>query len=289
MIVSVLALYLASRFKTLPWTTRNPRYLLPLYTATPYLLACAARTVGRRRATAACRAETIPDRAAHASVRTIGAARRLVCPLCVACALAAAVAINVYGNAQYADLPSTAMPRVAPLVARLLARRRGGVRRLLGRLAARLHQWRAADPRPNRRDRGGSHPRGARYPPVWAQAARARRWAYILPSREVPALTALLRRAHIPFAQRRWGTSSLFFNHWVWSAPTVVDGPVRAGFPPDVGGQPSLAGASLRPSQQSPVCPVAVPRSADERSPWNAARGVVRGPHPARGGGGRST
>lgn len=37
----VLVIYLLSPFEALSWTTHNPRYLLPLYTATPYLVACA--------------------------------------------------------------------------------------------------------------------------------------------------------------------------------------------------------------------------------------------------------
>lgn len=49
----VLVVYLLSPFEALSWTTHNPRYLLPLYTATPYLIACAlpcsTRALRRRR------------------------------------------------------------------------------------------------------------------------------------------------------------------------------------------------------------------------------------------------
>jgi hypothetical protein len=205
----VFALYMASRFKTLSWTTRNPRYLLPLYTAAPYALACLVE--GRK----------------SKAARKLLSAFDLRLPI-----VAVAVAINIYGGARYADLPSTSMANVAPLVSTLVARGDGVV------YADYWISWRMAFESKERLAavailglKVDHNPRGDRYPPYLKRATRARRWAYILPDRDVPRFVALLRRYHVPYHHWRWGTSALFYNHWNWGAPNIFDGPVIDGFP----------------------------------------------------------
>jgi len=62
--VVTLLFYLASRFEALSWTTHNPRYLLPVYTSTPYIFALIApsrtRTEKKYGAAAACVAPGAP-------------------------------------------------------------------------------------------------------------------------------------------------------------------------------------------------------------------------------------
>jgi len=68
-----------------------------------------------------------------------------------------------------------------------------------------------------------TRPVGNRYPPYLAWAARARRWAYVLPyDQDTPALLVLLARYKVPYA------------HWHWGNASVFDGPARPGFPPRV-------------------------------------------------------
>ena len=47
-----------------------------------------------------------------------------------------------------------------------------------------------------------------------------------------PRCMAQLHRHHIPYTPWRWGTRDLFYNHWDWGSPAIVDGPVRPGFSP---------------------------------------------------------
>jgi len=252
-----IALYLTSRFETLAWTTHNPRYLLPLYTATPYLLACAVpaptRALALRRArrwTAVwtALARRVPSlapwqqemlglyqegatelagrshRLIHEFVGLYREGARALARPAPALALGAALAVNIYGSVQY-----QAPPRVTPLAASLLSRGDGAVYCLYWlawrldfesgeRLTPVVTRGLAVDPRPN----------GNRYPPYLAAAARARRWAYILPyDVDAPALAALLRREGVPYARWRWGNASVF------------DGPARPSFPPTLALAPS--------------------------------------------------
>lgn len=117
------------------------------------------------------------------------------------------------------------MPSVAPLVSKLLSRGDQAV------YADYWIAWRlafASDERLIPVVTLGEHvdhnPRGARYPPYLARAAHVQRWAYIVPDRYLPALEARLRREHIGYVRWRWGTSALFFNHWDWGTPNIVEG-----------------------------------------------------------------
>lgn len=216
----VMALYLASRFKTLAWTTRNPRYLLPLYTALPYLVACMApdaTRVGER-----------AERLATAGLVRLRAASR---PL-LAAGLAALLLVNVYGGLHYDEPPSGRLPSLAPLAATLLARGDGAVYAdywVAWRLAFESHERLA--PVVILGMNIDHNPRGDRYPPEHVRAAHARRWAYIIPDRYVPRFVALLRRYHVPYQHWRWGSRDVFQNHWDWGRPNVFDGPVRPGVP----------------------------------------------------------
>ncbi len=219
--------YLASRFEALSWTTHNPRYLLPVYTSMPYLCAVMAplrtRSAARRRARRWADALALLRPRARALVLRHAPRARRALPWAPGLALALALSVNVYGTVQYA-----APPRVTPLAAALLSRGDEAVYCLYWcawrlafeseeRLIPVVTDGVAVDTRPV----------GNRYPPYLARAARARRWAYVLPyDRDTPALLALLARYRVPYAHWRWGDASVF------------DGPAWPGFPPGlVGGE----------------------------------------------------
>jgi len=219
--VVTLLFYLASRFEALSWTTHNPRYLLPVYTSIPYLVAVIAplrtRSAARRRARHWANVlQALGPRMRELALRHAPRARRAL-PWAPGFVLALALALNVYGAAHY-DAPQ----RVTPLAAALLARGDDTVYCLYWcawrlafesgeRLTPVVTDGVAVDRRPV----------GNRYPPYLARAARARRWAYVLPyDADTPALLAALARYKVPYTRWRWGNGSVF------------DGPVRPGFPP---------------------------------------------------------
>ncbi len=243
LLVTVFALYLGSRYKTLSWTTRDPRYLLPLYTCVPFVIACALgeATGGRRQATGSTMDRPSgyeQEERAHSNWAT--QARALLSP--VACRLSpivVALAINIDGAAHYGELPSSTFVNVTPLARTLLAH---GDEAVYGDYWV---VWRLAFESKERLipvvtlgltvDR---NPRGARYAPYLARAAHARRWAYILPDRYAGAFVARLQRHHIAYRRWRWGDSSLFYNHWDWGRPNVFEGtgpltPRQATQPPN--------------------------------------------------------
>ncbi len=256
----VLGLYLASDLKNLAWTTGNPRYLMPLYTAAPYLMACLLPEVKAPRGT-------------QGPALTLStAAVRSLRPLAALIA-GAAIAFNAYAEAHIPDLPSGVLPDVAPLAQRLAARGDGAVYGdywVIWRLAFAWHErlipvdlnGLAVDRRP----------RGARFPPYLARAGEVGRWAFIIPRSRAPSLITLLRRYRVPYQMWRWGTSSLFYYHWDWGQPVVLDGPVR----PDV---PFILAAG-RPRRQLARRPSRRDRS---RRPAAPATWPTRRARPGRG------
>ncbi len=223
LLLTVFALYLGSRYKALSWTTRDPRYLLPIYTCVPYLLACAlGESIGdrrwsieRRRIRCGQRWPRMP----HVGNRLSPITYRLS-------TLVVALAVNVYGAAHFGELPSSTFADVAPLARTLVAR---GDEAVYGDYWV---VWRLAFASGERLIpvvtlglTVDHNPRGARYPAYLARAAHARRWAYILPDRDVPMFLARLRRQHRPYRRWRWGDSSTFYNHWNWGRPNLFDGP----------------------------------------------------------------
>jgi len=234
LLLAVFALYLASRYKSLAWTTRDPRYLLPLYTCAPYLMACAlgqSPVAGRQSPVGTASHAGTDERtgptqrglSTHARTLLAAGDRRLA-----TAALAIALAVNVYGAAHYGEPPSSAFADVRPLAKMLVARGDTAVYGdywVVWRLA--FESGERLTPVVTLGLTVDHNPRGARYPAYLARAARAPRWAYIVPDRYVPALVARLRRHHAPYRRWRWGDSSLFYNHWNWGRPNVVDGPGR--------------------------------------------------------------
>ncbi len=223
--VVTILFYLASRFEALSWTTHNPRYLLPVYTSLPYLFAVMAplrtRSAARRRARQwAAFVAALGPREQQFVLRHVPRVRRAL-PWAPGLALALALSVNVYGTMHY-----EAPPRVTPLVAALLSRGDGAVYCLYWcawRLA--FESGEQIIPVVTDGVAVDTRPVGNRYPPYLAQAARARRWAYVLPyDRDTPALLALLARHKVPYAHWRWGDASVF------------DGPARPGFPPTPAG-----------------------------------------------------
>jgi len=223
LLVTVFTLYLGSRYKTLSWTTRDPRYLLPLYTCVPFVIACAMpksivdgrwSIVGRWRV----HGKRFPlARFFNHRLSTIDYRLSTV--------LAVALAINIYGAAHYDELPSSTFVNVTPLARTLVAH---GDEAVYGDYWV---VWRLAFESGERLIpvvtlglTVDHNPRGARYAPYLARAAHARRWAYILPDRYAGAFVARLRRDHIAYRRWRWGDSSLFYNHWDWGTPNVFEG-----------------------------------------------------------------
>jgi len=223
LLVTVFALYLGSRYKTLSWTTRDPRYLLPLYTCVPYVIACALpksivdsrwSIVGRWR----MHGKPFPlARFFNHGLSTIDYRLSTI--------LAVALAINIYGAAHYGELPSSTFVNVTPLARMLVAH---GDEAVYGDYWV---VWRLAFESGERLIPVVTlgltidhNPRGARYAPYLARAAHARRWAYILPDRYADAFIARLRRDHVAYQRWRWGDSSLFYNHWDWGTPNVFEG-----------------------------------------------------------------
>jgi len=236
LLVAVFALYLGSRYKTLSWTTRDPRYLLPIYTCVPYLIACAiprSKVEGRRSKVVTSdrpgwnqQTSSMRPRLSTRTSALLSTFDLRPSTMALAVALAVALALNVYGAARFAETPSSTFPSVAPLVRTLLAR---GDEAVYGDYWV---VWRLAFTSDERLIpvvtlglTVDHNPRGARYPAYLARAARARRWAFILPDRDVPAFLARLRRSHARYHRWRWGASSLFYNHWNWGTPNVFDGP----------------------------------------------------------------
>jgi 4-amino-4-deoxy-L-arabinose transferase-like glycosyltransferase len=223
LLVTVFALYLGSRYKTLSWTTRDPRYLLPLYTCVPYVIACALpksivdsrwSIVGRWR----MHGKPFPlARFFNHGLSTIDYRLSTI--------LAVALAINIYGAAHYGELPSSTFVNVTPLTRMLVAH---GDEAVYGDYWV---VWQLAFESGERLIPVVTlgltidhNPRGARYAPYLARAAHARRWAYILPDRYADAFIARLRRDHVAYQRWRWGDSSLFYNHWDWGTPNVFEG-----------------------------------------------------------------
>ncbi len=223
LLVTVFALYLGSRYKTLSWTTRDPRYLLPLYTCVPYVIACALpksivdsrwSIVGRWR----MHGKPFPlARFFNHGLSTIDYRLSTI--------LAVALAINIYGAAHYGELPSSTFVNVTPLARMLVAH---GDEAVYGDYWV---VWQLAFESGERLIPVVTlgltidhNPRGARYAPYLARAAHARRWAYILPDRYADAFIARLRRDHVAYQRWRWGDSSLFYNHWDWGTPNVFEG-----------------------------------------------------------------
>jgi len=223
LLVTVFALYLGSRYKTLSWTTRDPRYLLPLYTCVPYVIACALpksivdsrwAIVGRWR----MHGKPFPlARFFNHGLSTIDYRLSTI--------LAVALAINIYGAAHYGELPSSTFVNVTPLARMLVAH---GDEAVYGDYWV---VWQLAFESGERLIPVVTlgltidhNPRGARYAPYLARAAHARRWAYILPDRYADAFIARLRRDHVAYQRWRWGDSSLFYNHWDWGTPNVFEG-----------------------------------------------------------------
>jgi len=248
LLVTVFALYLGSRYKTLSWTTRDPRYLLPLYTCVPFVIACAmpkSKVGGRKSEVGAagrgesgvgsresgvgtgnqCRGATQQKLMQRGwRVKTLGLLPTSDFRLPTA-ALAVALAINIYGAAHYDELPSSTFVNVTPLARTLVAH---GDEAVYGDYWV---VWRLAFESGERLIpvvtlglTVDHNPRGARYAPYLARAAHARRWAYILPDRYAGAFVARLRRDHIAYRRWRWGDSSLFYNHWDWGTPNVFEG-----------------------------------------------------------------
>ena len=223
LLVTVFALYLGSRYKTLSWTTRDPRYLLPLYTCVPYVIACALpksivdsrwSIVGRWR----MHGKPFPlARFFNHGLSTIDYRLSTI--------LAVALAINIYGAAHYGELPSSTFVNVTPLARMLVAH---GDEAVYGDYWV---VWQLAFESGERLIPVVTlgltidhNPRGARYAPYLARAVHARRWAYILPDRYADAFIARLRRDHVAYQRWRWGDSSLFYNHWDWGTPNVFEG-----------------------------------------------------------------
>jgi len=228
--VVTLLFYLASRFEALSWTTHNPRYLLPVYTSAPYIFALIApsrtRSAARRRARQwADFLAALGPRMRARALRYAPYARRAV-PWLPGLALALGLSLNVYGTVRYQD-----PPRITPLAAALLSRGDSAVYCLY------WCAWRLAFESGERLipvvTDGvlvDTRPVGNRYPPYLARAARARRWAYVLPyDQDTPALLVLLARYKVPYA------------HWHWGNASVFDGPARPGFPPRVAGNGSVS------------------------------------------------
>jgi hypothetical protein len=158
--------------------------------------------------------------------------RRGIAGLGTIVVLAGALCVSVVGDLHYAALPSTSMPDVEPLIAKLVARGDQVVYAdywIAWRLAFESRERLAAVPLIGIKI--DVNPRGERYAPYLQRAHAARRWAYILPDHFVGTFTALLRRYHVPFSRWRWGTAALFYNHWDWGRPTIIDGPALADFP----------------------------------------------------------
>jgi hypothetical protein len=231
LLVTVFALYLGSRYKTLSWTTRDPRYLLPLYTCVPFVIACAmpkSKVESRKSEVVTgsqrggSRQQKLMQRGWRGKALGLLPTSDFRLP---AAALAVALAINIYGAAHYDELPSSTFVNVTPLARTLVAH---GDEAVYGDYWV---VWRLAFESGERLIpvvtlglTVDHNPRGARYAPYLARAAHARRWAYILPDRYAGAFVARLRRDHIAYRRWRWGDSSLFYNHWDWGTPNVFEG-----------------------------------------------------------------
>ncbi|HZS92458.1 MAG TPA: hypothetical protein VFE42_33840, partial [Chloroflexota bacterium] len=181
---------------------------------------------------------------------------------------------NAYAEAHIPDLPSGVLPDVAPLAQRLAARGDGAVYGdywVIWRIAFAWHErlipvdlnGLAVDRRP----------RGARYPPYLARAGEVGRWAFIIPRSRAPSLITLLRRYRVPYQMWRWGTSSLFYYHWDWGQPVVLDGPVRPDVPFILAGGRPRRQLARRPSRRDRSRRLAAPAT------WPTRRAMPgRGP-----------